>query len=88
MIGIFNNYKWQGKVLDVREDKSLNLIMRPEPSAAATEESSQQQQNKNNETSGQKQVFISNIPFIVGWQDLKDLFREAGNVVRADIKLG
>jgi hypothetical protein len=25
------------------------------------------------------------LPFSVGWQDLKDLFRQAGNVVRADV---
>lgn len=33
-----------------------------------------------------RQVSIANIPYIIGWQDLKDLFREAGKVVRADIK--
>ncbi|KAK7208286.1 hypothetical protein BZA70DRAFT_234431 [Myxozyma melibiosi] len=26
------------------------------------------------------------LPFNIGWQDLKDLFRQAGNVVRADIR--
>ena len=32
------------------------------------------------------QVHVCNLPFIVGWQDLKDLFREAGTVLRSDIR--
>ncbi|KAJ3121384.1 hypothetical protein HK100_012404 [Physocladia obscura] len=38
-------------------------------------------------TGAGKQLFIGNLPFIVGWQDLKDLFREVGTVVRADVAL-
>jgi hypothetical protein len=30
----------------------------------------------------------SKLPYQAGWQDLKDLFRVAGNIVRADINLG
>ncbi|GJJ71723.1 hypothetical protein EMPS_04080 [Entomortierella parvispora] len=32
-----------------------------------------------------RQLFVGNIPFSVGWQDLKDLFRQAGMVQRANI---
>lgn len=33
-----------------------------------------------------RQVFVSNLPYRVSWQDLKDLFRNAGvEVVRADV---
>ncbi|KLJ10262.1 hypothetical protein EMPG_14375, partial [Blastomyces silverae] len=28
---------------------------------------------------GGRQIYVSNLPFNVGWQDLKDLFRQAGN---------
>ena len=28
------------------------------------------------------------MPFRVRWQDLKDLFRKAGNVIRADVAMG
>jgi RNA recognition motif-containing protein len=28
------------------------------------------------------------LPYQAGWQDLKDLFRSAGNIVRADINIG
>jgi len=29
-----------------------------------------------------------NLPYQAGWQDLKDLFRSAGNIIRADINIG
>lgn len=32
------------------------------------------------------EVFVGNLPFSVSWQNLKDLMREAGNVIRADVK--
>lgn len=28
------------------------------------------------------------LPYQAGWQDLKDLFRNAGNIMRADINIG
>ncbi|KAI9328836.1 hypothetical protein BDR26DRAFT_808192, partial [Obelidium mucronatum] len=33
-------------------------------------------------------VFITNLPYIIAWQDMKDLFRQAGNVTRADVHSG
>jgi len=32
-----------------------------------------------------KQIFVGNLPFETSWQDLKDAFREYGNILRADI---
>ena len=32
-----------------------------------------------------RQLFVGNLPFIVAWQDLKDLFRSVGLVLRANI---
>ncbi|KXX78538.1 Single-strand telomeric DNA-binding protein GBP2 [Madurella mycetomatis] len=40
---------------------------------------------------GGRQIYVSNLPYTVGWQDLKDLFRQAartGGVIRADVHLG
>ncbi|KAF5371686.1 hypothetical protein D9758_003393 [Tetrapyrgos nigripes] len=34
------------------------------------------------------QLFVGNLPYKVRWQDLKDLFRRAGTVLRADVSLG
>jgi RNA recognition motif-containing protein len=31
---------------------------------------------------------ILQLPYQAGWQDLKDLFRTAGNIIRADINIG
>ncbi|KAJ4303279.1 g-strand binding protein [Kalmusia sp. IMI 367209] len=39
---------------------------------------------------GGRQVYVANLPYNVGWQDLKDLFRQAavtGSVIRADVHL-
>ncbi|KAF2640069.1 RNA-binding domain-containing protein [Massarina eburnea CBS 473.64] len=39
---------------------------------------------------GSRQVYVANLPYNVGWQDLKDLFRQAavtGAVIRADVHL-
>lgn len=40
--------------------------------------------NSDNGTSG-RQVFVRNLPWRYTWQDLKDKFKGAGRVVRADI---
>ncbi|CDI76147.1 Gbp1p protein, putative [Eimeria acervulina] len=34
---------------------------------------------------GGRQVFVSNLPWKTSWHDLKDLFRECGEVIRADV---
>ncbi|KAI9567442.1 RNA-binding domain-containing protein [Boletus coccyginus] len=34
------------------------------------------------------QLFVGNLPYRVRWQDLKDLFRRAGTVLRTDVSLG
>lgn len=33
------------------------------------------------------EVFIANLPYSVNWQALKDMFKECGDVLRADVKL-
>lgn len=35
-----------------------------------------------------KQLAVSGLPFNVGWQDLKDMFRSAGSIIRADVFFG
>ncbi|KAF2495333.1 hypothetical protein BU16DRAFT_461223 [Lophium mytilinum] len=39
---------------------------------------------------GGRQIYVANLPYNVGWQDLKDLFRQAahtGSVIRADVHM-
>lgn len=33
-------------------------------------------------------IVLKQLPYQAGWQDLKDLFRTAGNIIRADINIG
>ncbi|KAF9078737.1 hypothetical protein BDP27DRAFT_1164117, partial [Rhodocollybia butyracea] len=35
-----------------------------------------------------RNLFVGNLPFHCQWQDLKDLFRQAGTIIRADVALG
>ncbi|KAF9380305.1 hypothetical protein BGX21_002406 [Mortierella sp. AD011] len=35
--------------------------------------------------SGTRQIYIANLPYSVNWKDLKDMFRRAGQVDRADV---
>ncbi|GMM29266.1 single-stranded telomeric DNA-binding/mRNA-binding protein [Martiniozyma asiatica (nom. inval.)] len=32
------------------------------------------------------EVFVGNLPFSLRWQDLKDMFRECGDILRADVR--
>ncbi|ORZ17137.1 hypothetical protein BCR42DRAFT_413994 [Absidia repens] len=43
--------------------------------------------NTPHSTTQVRQLFVGNLPFRVRWQDLKDLFRKAGQVLRADVAL-
>jgi len=38
--------------------------------------------------SGCALIIFLQLPYQAGWQDLKDLFRSAGNIIRADINIG
>ncbi|KAF8955338.1 hypothetical protein BDZ97DRAFT_1642772, partial [Flammula alnicola] len=41
-----------------------------------------------NDPSSSRNLFVGNLPFHCQWQDLKDLFRQAGTILRADVALG
>lgn len=44
--------------------------------------------NINNNTNGSiYEVFVANLPYSINWQALKDMFKECGNVIRADVEL-
>lgn len=44
--------------------------------------------SRNQESLAGRVLFVGNLPFHVQWQDLKDLFRSAGNIQRANVALG
>lgn len=63
----------------------------PPPTDSFQENSYDRRARQQLPTTGQDlpgyEVFIVNLPYSTTWQQLKDLFREAGNVLRADIEL-
>ncbi|CAG8501059.1 6426_t:CDS:10 [Ambispora leptoticha] len=71
-ISTFDGYEWHGRKLEVREDR---IAMEYPPPPPRTEGANAL--NNQNE-----------LPFRVRWQDLKDLFRKAGTVLRADVAMG
>lgn len=88
-IQMFHGYCWKGYILELEEDKSLSNVIGSKRHAANLEQNFTEISEKIDipeDLGNIKQVLVSNIPFIIGWQDLKDLFRESGNVIRADIK--
>ncbi|KAK7044540.1 telomere maintenance protein, partial [Favolaschia claudopus] len=74
-VDMFSGYNWQGRTLEVRADRVRDFDQ-PFPE----EEEFVSPAGKN--------LFVGNLPFHVQWQDLKDLFRQAGTILRADIALG
>ncbi|KAI0251202.1 hypothetical protein BJV78DRAFT_1275493 [Lactifluus subvellereus] len=74
-VDMFNGYSWQSRVLEVRLDRLPGDF-----------------DNFSNSASGyHTPALISShapLPFHCQWQDLKDLFRQAGTILRADVALG
>ncbi|KAI0294450.1 hypothetical protein BC826DRAFT_1091667 [Russula brevipes] len=74
-VDMFNGYSWQSRVLEVRLDRLPSDF--------------------DNFSRGiSRNLFVGNVgllmvlPFHCQWQDLKDLFRQAGTILRADVALG
>ncbi|KAJ2958419.1 hypothetical protein NQZ79_g5978 [Umbelopsis isabellina] len=111
-VDLFHNYTWQGRVLEVREDRGYidreanggNQFRHRGHGGGLPKATSTRPiyvpgvhmnplyinhaQTGPPHTSGRNQLFVGNIPFSCQWQDLKDLFRNAGNILRADIAQG
>ncbi|KAG0373272.1 hypothetical protein BGX24_011906, partial [Mortierella sp. AD032] len=96
-IGMFDQHHWQDRVIQVQEDRSGMDNGRhydrgnghghvPMQHHAGPHFRNAYHMNYNVPTS--RQVFVGNIPFQCQWQDLKDLFRKAGNIIRADVAHG
>ncbi|KAI8806419.1 RNA-binding domain-containing protein [Cladochytrium replicatum] len=84
-IAQFNNYEWLGRRIEVREDRAVSGAAAPPAGAPATQRTPTPTANGGSGGAVGRGLYVGNLPYSVGWQDLKDLFRAAGNVVRADI---
>jgi len=85
-----------GRMIFVREDREERPppIARPDfrprragGNLAAAAPSSNASSPPPRESAKGRQVFVGNLPYQMSWQDLKDAFRPAGNVIRADVLL-
>ncbi|KAJ3056676.1 hypothetical protein HDU99_007377, partial [Rhizoclosmatium hyalinum] len=95
-IASYNNYEWHGRKIEVREDRAVSgnigggsgyrsgapvAVEGADPSVNVPLPGTAIDVN----TVNVRAMYVGNLPYSVGWQDLKDLFRNAGNVIRADI---
>ncbi|KAJ3067351.1 hypothetical protein HDU98_009408 [Podochytrium sp. JEL0797] len=98
-IASYNNYEWHGRKIEVREDRAVSGSMNAGGAGGFRgaapvmgEEGSDPSVNVplpgtaiDVNTVNVRALYVGNLPYSVGWQDLKDLFRNAGNVIRSDI---
>lgn len=80
-----SNLELEGRQIYVREDREVEPKFNrngPAPSNGGRPISSA---SSTGSAKG-SQIFVNNLPFSVGWQELKDLFFQAGEVVRADVQ--
>ncbi|ORX62868.1 hypothetical protein DM01DRAFT_1314514 [Hesseltinella vesiculosa] len=92
-IDMLHNYRWHGRVLEVREDRGY--VERKTSLSESTTDPAQPDHDHEAElilpspdqgvTHLGRQLFVGNLPFAAQWQDIKDLFRPAGKVIRADV---
>ncbi|KAK8236761.1 hypothetical protein HDK77DRAFT_378671 [Phyllosticta capitalensis] len=75
-----SNQNLMGRLVYVREDREAEPRFTAPPSVGRG--------GYGGMRGGGRQLYVSNLPYNVGWQDLKDLFRQAahtGSVIRADV---
>ncbi|KAL6306305.1 hypothetical protein BKA93DRAFT_729599, partial [Sparassis latifolia] len=95
-VDMFNGYCWQTRTLEVRPDRlgeelavggfSINGGLGVGNHLAGI--GLGMHTPSLNSSAGARNLFVGNLPFHIQWQDLKDLFRQAGAVARADVALG
>ncbi|KAF9031653.1 hypothetical protein BDZ89DRAFT_614541 [Hymenopellis radicata] len=91
----FNGYSWQTRILEVRPDRLPPDFDNPTPAPSGSYPlpdidslSLYSLDRPTSSSGGGKNLFVGNLPFHCQWQDLKDLFRQAGTIIRADVALG
>ncbi|KAF9908571.1 hypothetical protein EC991_009716 [Linnemannia zychae] len=96
-IQMFDQHHWQDRVIQVQEDRSGMDYGRHHDRGNGQSHVPMQHHagphfrnsySMNYIVPTGRQVFVGNIPFQCQWQDLKDLFRKAGNIIRADVAHG
>ncbi|KAJ1561921.1 hypothetical protein HK096_002828, partial [Nowakowskiella sp. JEL0078] len=83
-INKFNNFVWHGRKLEVREDRASSESYHVSESHHVSDFLAPRE---NYEGGSGRALYVGNLPFSVGWMDLKDFFRQAGHVVRAEVPI-
>lgn len=84
-ISMFNHQSWRGRELFIREDREAAPNTRGQgPPGRGGHNGGDRGGFRGSGREGHK-LFVSNIPFSSSWQDLKDLFKTIGPVIRADV---
>ncbi|KAH9956289.1 hypothetical protein BC827DRAFT_1261848 [Russula dissimulans] len=89
-VDMFNGYSWQSRILEVRLDRLPSDSDKfSSPLSGYHNYSTVFGHDRPTSAGGfSRNLFVGNLPFHCQWQDLKDLFRQAGTILRADVALG
>lgn len=79
-IAQYNMYDLKGRQIEVRLDNAVSGV---DENGVKKELPPLEPVNLDAITT--KSLYVGNLPFSIGWQELKDLFKEAGFVQRAEI---
>lgn len=88
-ISTLNNQTLMGRMIYVREDREREPQFGGMPPGGNSPYGNYHGDSRSASygTLNSRQLFLQNLPYNIGWQDIKDLFRSAGNVIRADVHL-
>ncbi|KAI8812071.1 hypothetical protein BJ742DRAFT_794725 [Cladochytrium replicatum] len=84
-VALLNGHEWNGRRIEVREDRNFVEGGQADNTSGSTHASQGGIVGSNGGSTAGRALFVGNLPFNVQWQELKDLFRQAGNVQRADV---
>ncbi|KAG0238455.1 hypothetical protein BGW41_008178 [Actinomortierella wolfii] len=82
-----NDVMLMGRPIFVREDRESELRIGISSARISARASERREHPRGGEpiTGQYRQIFVANLPFAVDWKALKDMFRSAGPVERADV---
>ncbi|KAI9892667.1 MAG: hypothetical protein M1814_001361 [Vezdaea aestivalis] len=96
-VNTLSNQNLMGRLVYVREDREAEPRFTGAPARGGFEGGPSRgggfagNNFGGSQAGGARQIYVSNLPYSVGWQDLKDLFRQCamhGQVLRADVHMG
>ncbi|KAI8054554.1 hypothetical protein BDF22DRAFT_609182, partial [Syncephalis plumigaleata] len=93
-IELFHNYEWDGQHIRIREDNNFIDYAPPDGVPVISQPCRRQRRSggrptkKSNDVqnvSHEVQIYVNNLPSTYRWQELKQLFSKAGQVIRATV---